>query len=362
MQKLILIGIVIAVGIVFFLQNFSLNNGVIPVLKTSNSKQIADQEIVAQDLEIPWEIVFLPSGEKLVAERPGRLLKIGADKKVIEVSGVKHIGEGGLLGIALDPQFASNKFLYLYLTSDDNGRIANRVERYILENDSLSSRTVILQGILGSSVHDGGRIAFGPDGLLYVTTGDAGNTSLAQNKNSLNGKILRINADGSIPKDNPFNNAIYSMGHRNVQGITWDSSGQLWATEHGRSGIQSGFDELNKIQKGGNYGWPTIQGDETRDGMITNIINSGANETWAPSGMEFVDGNIYFAGLRGASLYRFNVERRTLTKHLKDTYGRLRTVKLGPDGFLYVLTNNRDGRGIPKEADDKIIRVSINAL
>lgn len=169
-------------------------------------------------------------------------------------------------------------------------------------------------------------------------------------------KILRISSDGSIPKNNPFGNAVFSYGHRNVQGIAWDSQNQLWATEHGRSGILSGFDEVNKIQKGGNYGWPIMQGDETRPGMIAPVINSGASETWAPSGMAYADGALYFAGLRGETLYSYTISSHTLSKHLVKTYGRLRTVVIH-DSYLYILTNNTDGRGTPKENDDKIIRI-----
>src|SRR3989344_2299693 len=318
-----------------------------------------DIEVVAENLEIPWEVAFLPSGELLVTERPGRLLKIGQDKKVFQISGVRHIGEGGLLGLTLHPDFENNNLIYLYLTSTDNGEVVNRVERYKLENDTLTNREVILEGIGGASNHDGGRIKFSPDGFLYITTGDAQNSKLSQDTNSLNGKILRVTADGEIPSDNPFGNAVYSYGHRNVQGLAWDSEGRLWATEHGRSGILSGLDELNLIEKGKNYGWPDIQGAETKAGMVSPIIHSGASETWAPSGAEFFNGSIFFAGLRGETLYQAKLSEGKVTsliKHFSGEYGRLRTVRLGPDGYLYVLTNNRDGRGDPKTDDDKIIR------
>ena len=318
-----------------------------------------DIEVVAENLEIPWEVAFLPSGELLVTERPGRLLKIGQDKKVFQISGVRHIGEGGLLGLTLHPDFENNNLIYLYLTSTDNGEVVNRVERYKLENDALTNREVILEGIGGASNHDGGRIKFSPDGFLYITTGDAQNSKLSQDTNSLNGKILRVTADGEIPSDNPFGNAVYSYGHRNVQGLAWDSGGRLWATEHGRSGVLSGLDELNLIEKGKNYGWPDIQGDETKAGMASPIIHSGASETWAPSGAEFFNGSIFFAGLRGETLYQAKLSEGKVTsliKHFSGEYGRLRTVRLGPNGYLYVLTSNRDGRGTPSAGDDKIIR------
>lgn len=319
-------------------------------------------EVVAENLEIPWEVEFLANGDLLVTERPGRLLKIGADKKVYEIQGVRHIGEGGLLGVALHPNFASNNYIYLYLTATSNGQTVNRVERYRFENDELTSREVILEGIKGASNHDGGRIRFGPDGYLYITTGDAQQPSLAQDTNSLNGKILRIKDDGSIPPDNPFGNAVYSYGHRNAQGLAWDEQKRLWATEHGRSGVASGLDELNLIEPGKNYGWPEIEGNETREGMVTPVINSGATETWAPSGADFVNGSIFFAGLRGTTLYEAKLKGAavsSLVKHFSGDYGRLRAVKMAPDGYLYITTSNRDGRGRVNTGDDKIIRIKL---
>jgi len=318
-----------------------------------------DREVVADGLQIPWEILFLPDGKLLVSERPGRLLLIGTDRHAIEVSGVRHVGEGGLLGLAMHPDFERNGLLYLYLTSQENGQIVNRVERYLLDGASLSQREVILEGIRGASNHDGGRIAFGPDGFLYIGTGDAQQAQTAQDTNSLNGKILRIRDDGTIPADNPFGNAVYSYGHRNVQGLAWDDQGRLWATEHGRSGVLSGLDELNLIERGKNYGWPEIQGDEQREGMVRPQIHSG-NETWAPSGAEYIGGTIFFAGLRGESLYEAKVEGGRVvafSRQLQGEYGRLRSVRLGPDGYLYLLTSNRDGRGSPQNDDDRIIRI-----
>lgn len=330
-----------------------------PEIKEADERP--DIEVVAQNLEIPWEVAFIPNGELLVTERPGRLLKIGQDRIIIEVSGVRHIGEGGLLGLALHPDYESNKLIYLYLTSSQGGKIVNRVERYRLEENSLANREVILEGIEGATNHDGGRIEFGPDGYLYITTGDAQQTALSQDINSLNGKILRIASDGSIPSDNPYGTAVYSYGHRNVQGIAWDESGRLWATEHGRSGILSGLDELNLIEPGKNYGWPEIQGDETREGMITPVIHSGGSVTWAPADAEIVGSSIFFAGLAGSTLYEAKLENgkvTSLVNHFVNEYGRLRAVRLGPDGYLYITTSNQDGRGKPKQEDDKIIRVN----
>lgn len=317
-------------------------------------------EVITDNLETPWEIEFLPNGGFLLTERVGRLLKIEKGRKAIQISGVEHIGEGGLLGMALHPNFEQNQWIYFYFTTRSGNGLVNRVERYVLDGTTLSQRTVILEGIPGAQYHDGGRIAFGPDGKLYITTGDASQSDSAQNINSLAGKILRLNDDGSIPSDNPYGNAVYSYGHRNVQGITWDDSGRLWATEHGRSGVRSGLDELNLITKGGNYGWPAIQGDETKEGMISPIIHSGPDVTWAPSGMIYDNDTLYFAGLRGESIYKADISdpsHVSIQTHFNKKFGRLRTIKKGPDGFLYVLTNNQDGRGDPRAGDDKVIKI-----
>lgn len=323
------------------------------------SDDTARIEVIAEGLDVPWEIGFLPDGGILVTERPGKLRGLGKDGFVIEVSGVAHIGEGGLLGMALHPDFGNNHWIYLYHTTRTDGKISNIVERFVLSGNKLVENKVIVENIPGSGNHDGGRIKFGPDGFLYVTTGDAQNSDDAQNKDSLAGKILRIRDDGSVPEDNPFGNTIYSYGHRNVQGIAWDDEGRLWATEHGRSGILSGYDELNLIEKGKNYGWPVIQGDESRADMETPIINSGGSTTWAPSGAAYAKGSIFFAGLRGQALYEYKIKGKIIIMHFKNEFGRLRNAILGPDGNLYVLTNNTDGRGTAKLGDDKLIKVEV---
>ncbi len=320
--------------------------------------------VIAGNLSIPWEVAFLPDGDLLVTERPGTLLRLGEDDTRIDISGVKHTGEGGLLGLALHPDFEENKYIYLYLTTETEEGTRNRVERYRIEGDTLSERKIIIDGIPGASYHDGGRIAFGPDGKLYITTGDAGRGQLAQERDSLAGKILRLNPDGSVPEDNPFGTPVYTWGHRNPQGLAWDDTGQLWATEHGRSGIRSGLDELNRIEKGANYGWPEIQGDDTDEDMRSPVVHSGPATTWAPAGAAFYKGSIFFAGLRGKTLYEAVLPQQqgtstpdvTINKHLEGDFGRLRAVKLGPDGYLYVTTSNTDGRGQPRPADDRILR------
>lgn len=322
-----------------------------------------ETEIIAQDLSIPWDIAYLPDGQMLVTERSGKLLMVGTETKTIkEIEGVMHKGEGGLLGIAVHPQFEKNNYIYLYSTTLVDGDISNRVERYTLIKDVLGQRKVILSGIKGSSNHDGGQLAFGPDGYLYITTGDAENPDLAQDKNSLNGKILRIKDDGTIPTDNPFKNAVYSLGHRNPQGLAWDKSGALWETEHGPSGLQSGYDEINRIEKGKNYGWPLIRGDEKRDGFASPVLQSGGRDTWAPAGLAYKNGSLYFTGLRGEAVYEAKINKDNtinLTAHYKKEFGRLRAITLGPDGSLYISTSNRDGRGRAKNEDDKIIKLSI---
>jgi glucose/arabinose dehydrogenase len=329
-----------------------------------SKEQIGMQEVLedaiavmAENLIIPWEIAFLPNGGMLVTQRTGELLFVGEDK-VYEIEGVAHVGEGGLLGMALHPDFKNTHWVYLYLTTQAKQGLENRVERYRIENNELTERAVLLSGIPGARFHDGGRIEFGPDGMLYITTGDAGNPNLAQDINSLAGKILRIRDDGSAPEDNPFANEVYSYGHRNPQGLTWDSKGRLWSTEHGRSGVQSGFDELNVIEKGNNYGWPTIQGDERKQGMETPFLHSGPSFTWAPGDVEYINGSFFFGGLRGEALYRVVEKTKELKAHFFGEFGRIRGVRLGPDDMLYITTSNQDGRGTARVGDDKIIRLN----
>ena len=318
-----------------------------------------------QNLQTPWEITFLPDGRLLITERSGSLVLIDADSERIPIVGVLEQGESGLLGLALHPEFDQNGLLYLYMSYQGAGSPLNRVERYQFDGKVLSDRMVIIDQIPGDVNHDGGRIEFGPDGLLYITTGDASYGPNAQDINSLAGKILRLHDDGTIPADNPFGNAVYSYGHRNPQGLAWDEQGQLWSTEHGPSGLGSGYDELNLIEIGGNYGWPDIQGDQTRVGMISPRLQSGGNETWAPGDLEIVDGVAYFTGLRGSTLYSVplnDIRPETLQRHFASEYGRLRALRLGSDGLLYVGTSNRDGRGSIRAGDDKIFRIDPKQL
>jgi glucose/arabinose dehydrogenase len=321
-------------------------------------------ETVAENLEIPWETLLLPNGDLLVSERPGRIVRIASDGSRTAVTvPIAHRGESGLLGMALHPDFATNQGLYVYETQPAGDALRNRVMRYQYDEDALTDPVVIIDGIPGAIYHDGGRMKFGPDGFLYVTTGDATDANLAQDKNSLAGKILRLRDDGSIPDDNPFGSAVWSYGHRNPQGLAWDENGRLWSTEHGRSGIQSGYDELNLIEKGKNYGWPVIEGPETSEGMVAPVIQSTASITWAPASAAYWNHRILFGGLRGESLYEADLrtDPPTLRQHFHGEYGRIRNAAVSPDGrFLYITTSNRDGRGIVSSGDDSIIRIPLS--
>lgn len=313
-------------------------------------------KVVAVNLRIPWEIIFLPNGEALFTERSGFLKSVDPDgevRTIARIEDAREIGEGGLLGMTLHPRFTSNGYIYLYYTyKNEGGNTLNRVARYAFDVTALEDKTIIVDAIPGNSNHNGGRIKFGPDGFLYITTGDAQNPSLAQNTDSLAGKILRVTDSGEGAPGNPFGNRVYSYGHRNPQGLAWDSNGQLWATEHG----SSQFDEVNKIEIGKNYGWPEIRGDAGREGMKKPFLHSG-NSTWAPSGATITDNSLFFAGLRGEAVFELDFKTKNLKEHFKDQFGRIRTIAPGPDGFFYILTNNRDGRGDPVAEDDRIIKI-----
>ncbi|WP_133130704.1 PQQ-dependent sugar dehydrogenase [Legionella yabuuchiae] len=333
-------------------------------VKAGATQRSSQPETVVENLTVPWELVFLPNGDLLITERPGRLKQLGKLTKTNIIPNVVQIGEGGLLGMALDPQFSQNRYLYLYLTTRKQGKLINEIVRYRYDpHGALSDETIIFSNIPAARFHNGGRIAFGPDGYLYVTTGDALSRNLAQNKHSLAGKILRITTEGESAPENPFNSAVYSYGHRNPQGLAWDNLGQLWETEHG----ESAHDEINLIKPGKNYGWPVIQGDETKPGMVTPVLNSGKNETWAPGGATVINQNLFFAGLRGQAVYQatFSDDQQTiqaLIGHYRKQFGRIRAVVKGPDGYLYFMTSNQDGRGWPQKNDDRILKINPKAL
>lgn len=339
--------------------------------QTQNNNSISSPLVIAKNLDTPWGIAFLPDNSMLITERPGRVQyvdKNGNIEFVATIKNAKEAGEGGLLGIALHPKFSENNYIYLYYTYNANGDdTLNRVVRMTYKNNKLSEEKIIVDKIPGASNHNGGRIKFGPDNFLYITTGDAQNPSQAQKIDNLAGKILRVTDEGEIIPGNPFKNLVYSYGHRNPQGLAWDSNSQLWETEHGPSGgsFGTGNDEINKIEAGKNYGWPKIQGDETSPGMVTPKKNSGATTTWAPAGTAFFNNSLFFAGLRGQALFEAVIENNqivSLKEHFKGTYGRIRDVILGADNMLYITTSNRDGRGNPDNTDDRIIRINPSTI
>jgi len=313
-----------------------------------------ESEVLIENLDTPWAIDFLPNGELIFTERQGRVSVFdNGELRVVGTIKVSEVSESGLLGIAVDPEFNKNRFVYLYYTHE-NG---NRVSRFVL-NEVLEAEFILLDTIPSASIHDGGRIKFGPDGKLYVAAGDSASPSLAQDVNSLAGKILRMNKDGTAPEDNPFGNYVYSYGHRNPQGIAWHPiTKELYASEHG----PNGNDELNIIVKGKNYGWPLIECDKISDRYV-NSIRCYSEFTLAPSGIAFYKNELYIAGLRGTQLRRvvFGNDYKTILREeeLFTDLGRVREV-VEHNGYLYISTSNRDGRGIPRLNDDKIIRIKI---
>ncbi len=359
------------------------NNSVVNMLQNVLGNQFAgviDVEEVVRGLDTPWAIDFAPDGRMFITERPGRvrIVKNGQllDEPWITID-VAPGGESGLLGLALDPKFQQNSLVYLaYTYIDGEGNYKNRLVR--MRDDPSSDKGVLdrilVDGVKGASNHDGGRLRFGPDNKLYWTMGDVRDPHSAQDISSLNGKILRLNPDGTVPQDNPFPNSIvYSYGHRNPQGLAWQpGTGRLYSTEHGPSSPppNSGQDEVNFIEAGNNYGWPITYGDKTQEDMVSPVVQSGISETWAPAGATFVvggpwDGSLLFVGLRGQTLYRLTLDTNdpfkvlSLERLLVGEFGRLRDVVQGPDNAIYILTSNRDGRGQPSEGDDKVLRLMI---
>ena len=313
-------------------------------------------ETVASGLQAPWEIAFLPDRRALVTERGGRVRLLDRELKLQESPAaeveVAAVGEGGLLGLAVDPQFRRNRFVYLYRTTDSG----NEVARYRFDGGRLTEDAVILKGLEAAPIHDGGRIHFGPDGLLYVSTGEAGNPDLAQDDDSLNGKFLRVRdfRGGGEPE-------VIDKGHRNVQGFDWDADGRLFATEFG----DDSDDEVNLIRKGRNYGWPEREGTEGGDGFTPALV--GYEDVIAPSGGTIVSqpgsawtGDFVFGALVGEQIRRVELDGDRAGEDeplFEGELGRVRTVVEGPDGALYALTNNTDGRGSPREGDDRLVRI-----
>jgi aldose sugar dehydrogenase len=318
------------------------------------SEQGNNTDILAQNLEVPWALAFLPDDRLIFTERSGKVSVLNG-KNITHVGtiNVTQNGESGLLGIAVDPKFNQNHYIYLYYTQGSY----NRISRFVL-GDKLTGEKVLLDKIPGGSIHNGGRLKFGPDGKLYATTGESGIPNLAQDVNSLGGKILRINPDGSLPSDNPFGNYVYTYGNRDPQGIAWSPNGIMYESEHG----QTSNDEINIIQKGGNYGWPIYQGNNTASGFI-KPLRVYTEFTLAPSGIAFYHNSIYVAGLRGSQLRKIilSADGKSVTGEmaLYTELGRIRDVVVYK-GYIYICTSNRDGRGIPQIGDDKIMRIKMN--
>ncbi|HEX6730189.1 MAG TPA: PQQ-dependent sugar dehydrogenase [Pyrinomonadaceae bacterium] len=336
-------------------------------------------ETVVGGLQVPWSIVWAPDGRMIVTERQGRVRVVEngvlRPQPLYTVSDVEPTGESGLMSVALHPQFATNRFLYLSYAYRASSGITVRVVRFRETPEGLQDRTVIIENIPAARFHAGCRIRFGSDGKLYITTGDATDRQLAQRLDSLAGKTLRLNDDGTVPTDNPFvgqQNArpeIWSYGHRNAQGLDWQpTSNLMFQTEHGPSGFDGpgGGDEVNIVEKGKNYGWPLMHHTQTRAGLESPLLEY--TPACAPASGMFYRGsvfpqfrnNFFFGCLAGERIIRVVLEERRVVSQedlLFKKYGRIRDVAEGPDGFLYFSTSNRDGRGNPTNDDDRIIRL-----
>jgi len=341
------------------------------ILGCSRGTEAADPgraTAVVSNLEVPWSIVWAPDGRMLFTERPGRVRVVENGtlraQPLLKLTSVVARGEAGLMGLALHPGFAKNRFAYVCYATEDGG-LHDVVVRYRDTGTELVEPRTIVSGIPAARFHAGCRLKFGPDAKLYITTGDATDGPLAQKLDSLAGKILRVNDDGSIPADNPFRGSpVWTLGHRNPQGIDWDPrTGALWETEHGPSGFDGGTggDEVNIIERKKNYGWPVIHHQQKRAGMESPLLEY--SPAVAPASAAFWKGDFYFGCLRGEHLHRVVLDPKDRRKVLREEklftdLGRIREVTVGRDGALYFSTSNRDGRGNPAAADDRIFRVA----
>lgn len=321
-------------------------------------------QALASGLAAPWSVIPLDGGGALISQRDdGSVLELTVSGSVRSAGVVPDVvsgGESGLHGIALHAE-GDDRWLYAYHGARDD----NRVVRMPLLGDegalSLGEADVVFEGIPRASTHNGGRIAFGPDGFLYVTTGDAQNRDAPQDPEALGGKILRLTAEGDPAAGNPWNNAAWSIGHRNVQGLAWTSDGAMWASEFG----QNTWDELNRIEAGANYGWPVVEGVAQQDGMVDPAVAWATHEA-SPSGIAALGETVFVAGLRGERLWVVDTRAGSLgpapISALTGEHGRLRDVVVAPDGGLWLLTNNTDGRGSPRAGDDFLLRISLEQV
>lgn len=339
------------------------NEAYVKVNQVTSEEFPYEIKVIAENLYVPWALDMSDNGKIYVTERSGavRVIEDGnlnPQPLITLEEPFVSPGEGGLMGIVLDPNFSQNHYIYVMHSYTEENQIYNRVVRLVEQNNRAFIDQVILDKIPGGQTHNGGRIKIGPDQKLYITTGDAGNPSLSQDPSVTAGKILRIELDGNIPEDNPImNSPVYSLGLRNPQGLTWSTNNILYATEHG----PVGHDEINIIQPGANYGWPFVQENEQEP-----LIDSGV-DTWAPSGIAFIDqgpwqGKLLVANLRGeqllvVSLNEEGTEVIKIEPWLQKEYGRLREVIQAKDGSIYLATSNTDGRGIPDRTDDKILQL-----
>ncbi len=335
-------------------------------------------EEVVTGLEVPWGIVFLENGDLMVTERPGRIRLVQNGQlrpEPIATVNVSRGGEGGLLGMAAHPNFAENRLFYLYYTTDQGGTLENRVERWQLSEDGLSAQAnqIIVDGIPVARFHNGGRLRFGPDGMLYIGTGDASDPPLAQDENSLAGKILRVTPDGDVPGDNPSaGNPVFLSGLRNTQGFDWYDESTLWVTDHGPSGElgRTGQDKVLVANAGDNLGWPTLTTCQDQEGLVPasliwrDAVPPGGATIYTGDAIPEWQGDLIMGTLGSRHLHRiaFNPNNpyqvETYEVYLQDDYGRLREVIMGPDNELYVTTSNCDGRGTCPPEQDKILRVT----
>ncbi|MGW6909713.1 PQQ-dependent sugar dehydrogenase [Streptomyces sp. NPDC054940] len=321
---------------------------------------------VAEGLNTPWGLAPLPDGDLLVSSRDEATItrvdgESGKKTELGEVPGVSPAGEGGLMGLALSPDYASDHMVYAYFTSASDNRIVRMLyDEQRPSGEQLGAPDTIFKGIPKGYIHNGGRIAFGPDKMLYAGTGESGDTGLSQNKESTGGKILRLTPEGEPAPGNPFpNSPVYSFGHRNVQGLAWDAQQRLFAAEFG----QDTWDELNAIKPGGNYGWPEVEG-KSDDSQYQNPLAQWGTDDASPSGIAYAEGSVWMAGLKGQRLWRVPLNGTEASADpqafLEGEYGRLRTVVPAGGDKLWLTTSNTDGRGDPKDGDDRILEVQVS--